>query len=71
MGNKWIIDVLADLKTFATQNELPILAEHLEMASLVAHAEIASTTSGTPATVSGDDVEAGKFSRAVRAGRGA
>jgi len=25
MGNTWIIDVIADLKTFADQNELPLL----------------------------------------------
>ena len=29
MGNDWIIDVLADLRSFAHNNELPLLAAQL------------------------------------------
>jgi len=36
MGHKWIIDVLADLKSFATQNDLILLADKLEQATQVA-----------------------------------
>ena len=46
MKNEWILDVLADLKTFATQNGLGLLAEHLDDTRLVAAAELASTGEG-------------------------
>ena len=38
----WILDVLADLKAFAQQADLPVLAEQLDDTALVALAEIAS-----------------------------
>ena len=44
MGHEWIIDVLADLKSFAKTNDLPMLAMQLEDAALIASAEIQSTT---------------------------
>ncbi len=40
--NDWILDVLADLKSFAMANDLGSLAEQLEDTSLIAAAEIAS-----------------------------
>jgi len=40
MGNKWILDVLADLKAFAEANDLPRLADQIELTSIVAAAEI-------------------------------
>lgn len=40
MRNDWIIDVLADLRTFALSNDLPLLAEQLDDTALVALAEI-------------------------------
>jgi hypothetical protein len=40
MGHEWIIDVLADLKSFAKTNDLPILAAQLEETAFVASAEI-------------------------------
>lgn len=43
MGRNWIIDVLADLHTFAARNELPILAGELEKAKTVAVVEIGSS----------------------------
>ena len=40
--NDWILDVLADLKTFADANGLGTLAEQLDDTKLIAAAEIAS-----------------------------
>ena len=42
MRSDWILDVLADLKTFARANELVALAEQLDDTSIVATAEIAA-----------------------------
>ena len=42
MRSGWILDVLADLKTFAQANELVALAEQLDDTSIVAMAEIAA-----------------------------
>ena len=42
MGNKWILDVLADLQAFAEANEMPRLADQIELTSIVAAAEIIS-----------------------------
>ena len=50
-GQEWILDVLADLTAFARQNGLPILAEQLGDASLVATAEIASNQKGPSASI--------------------
>ena len=41
MQNEWILDVLADLKTFAQQNGLGVLAEQLDDTQLVAASELA------------------------------
>jgi len=41
-NNDWILDVLADLKTFAVANGLGALAEQLDDTNLIAAAEIAS-----------------------------
>lgn len=48
MKNDWILDVLADLKTFAHSNGLKALAEQLEDTALVAAVEIASEGEGQP-----------------------
>ena len=42
MGHKWIIDVLADLKSFAQANDLVALADQLEQTTSVASVEISS-----------------------------
>ncbi len=42
MANDWILDVLADLRTFASLNGMPRLAEHLDDATLAAGAEISA-----------------------------
>lgn len=48
MANDWILDVLADLKTYASKNGLPVLAEQLDETTLLAATEIASTEGKTP-----------------------
>ncbi|MFZ5709435.1 MAG: hypothetical protein ACOY4T_07095 [Pseudomonadota bacterium] len=48
MQYDWILDVLADLKTFAKSNGLAALAERLDDTSLLAAAEIAQRA-GEPA----------------------
>lgn len=42
MTNDWILDVLTDLRAFASLNAMPRLAEHLDDATLAAAAEIAA-----------------------------
>jgi hypothetical protein len=49
MGNMWIIDVIADLKTFADQNDLPLLSQQLSETAKIAVAEIAPTVGKVPA----------------------
>lgn len=44
VNNDWILDVLADLKSFAAANGLPALAEQIDDTTLVAAAELASDT---------------------------
>lgn len=68
MGNTWILDVLADLKTFAERNDLPQLADRLDDTALVAAAEIASATRGAPVAVFGESSDAGSNSRTAGAG---
>ncbi len=55
MGNTWIIDVIADLKTFAEQNDLPLLSRQLSETSKVAVAEITTTVGAVPALPPGED----------------
>ncbi len=55
MGQKWIIDVIADLRAFADLNGLPLLAHQLDVTSTVAQAEVASMIEGTPHAVNGLD----------------
>ena len=51
-GQRWIIDVLADLKAFAEQNDLPLLAVQLGETAVLAQIEISQVpdkvTEGTP-----------------------
>lgn len=42
MRSDWILDVLADLKTFALSIDMPALAEQLDDTAIVAMAEIAA-----------------------------
>ncbi|MEM8536308.1 MAG: hypothetical protein AAGF56_00455 [Pseudomonadota bacterium] len=42
MGQDWIIDVLADLRSFARKNDMPMLTAQLEEAARVALVEMTS-----------------------------
>ncbi|KMK66051.1 hypothetical protein [Puniceibacterium sp. IMCC21224] len=66
MGHDWIIDVLADLKTFARTNGMGALADHLDDTQLVAQVEIASQAKRMTSGLRGDDAFAGRHSAAVR-----
>ena len=44
MGQEWILDVLADIRSFAVNNRMPQLAEQLDDAMLVAAAEMTAST---------------------------
>jgi len=54
MGRKWIISVLADLRSFAELNDLPMLAAELSQASRVAEAELARVRDGLPRAAEGN-----------------
>ena len=59
MQNEWILDVLADLRSFAEANDLPQLAEHLDDAGLIAVAEIATRVERSAARGHGDERNTG------------
>ena len=67
MANDWIIDVLADLKTYAKKNGLSVLAHQLEHTTLIAAAERASAHGKAPGTANWDIGDTGKHHRAVTA----
>lgn len=48
MRNSWIFEVLADLRAFATVNDLPKLARKIAEAERTAHAEIAEKGGAGP-----------------------
>lgn len=48
MAHDWILDVLADLKTYAGKNGLAALAEQLDDTTLIAVTEIASLERKAP-----------------------
>ena len=54
MRNDWILDVLADLKSFAQTNGLPALAEQLRSTADLAAIEIASAEAKAD-TLHGDE----------------
>lgn len=68
MANDWIIDVLADLKTFASENGLVALAGQLDDTMLVATAEVSSTGGAANEMVSWDVGNTGRNNRTVTAG---
>jgi hypothetical protein len=57
MGRNWIIDVIADLHTFAQRNELPLLANELAKAKTIAVVELDTTTEGAVAAAWGEDAD--------------
>lgn len=48
MAHDWILDVLADVKTYAKKNGLSALAEQLDETTLIAVTEIASAEGKAP-----------------------
>ena len=62
MRSDWILDVLADLKTFALSIDLPVLAEQLDDTAIVALAEIASREERMQAQTHGYDRSNGPHS---------
>lgn len=68
MRSDWILDVLADLKTFAKSNNLPLLAEQLDDTSLVALAEIAALEERTARQAHGNGTMAGANTGGIGAG---
>lgn len=61
MGHNWIIDVLTDLKSFAQQNDLPLLAAQLDEVTSVASAEIVGRTPNLPVFVQGEQTGTRQF----------
>ncbi|MEN8896602.1 MAG: hypothetical protein ABF248_11020 [Yoonia sp.] len=51
MRNTWIVDVLADLRRFAEQNDLPLLVVQLDETTLVVQAEITQLKVDAPLVV--------------------
>lgn len=48
MAHEWIVDVLADLRNFALQNNLNALVEQLDDTLLVAAAELSQAVQDAP-----------------------
>jgi hypothetical protein len=48
MRHSWVFDVLADLQAYASRNDLPRLAEKVEIALVEARAEIAGEAEVDP-----------------------
>ena len=60
MGQKWIIDLIADLRSFAYKNGLPLLARQLDATSTVAQEKLAAMSEGE---LRGSTVEASQSKR--------
>ena len=69
MGHEWIIDVLADLRSFAKTNDLPILAEQLDETALIASAEIDALTEKQSRQARGESPGTGQFFASTGASR--
>ncbi len=54
MVHEWVLDVLADLQSFAQSNDLDDLAAHLEKAGHIAAAEIYTQADGVTQDKYGD-----------------
>lgn len=68
MKYDWMLDVLADLKTFAHANGLEALADQLEETRQVAATEIVPRSDMAGLVAHGDDSAKGTYSRGTRAG---
>jgi len=56
MGHDWIIDVLADMRSFALQNDMPLLCAQLDDAMQIATAEVAEIRA-KPSSRQMDDIQ--------------
>lgn len=65
MGNMWIIDVLSDLRTFAEENGMPVLAAELQLTSAVAAIELETTTGTVSAIPKGNGRQLGDIAWSV------
>jgi len=70
MGQKWIIDVIADLRAFADQNGLPLLAQQLGVTSSVAQSEITTMLEGAPRAANVNESQPASLARDTRSGHG-
>lgn len=66
MGQDWIVDVLADLRSFARKNDMPLLVAQLEEAARVAVAEIRSAADRPSPLVRGEAFETGTPTASTR-----
>ena len=64
MANEWILDVLADLETFARDNGLPALASGIDDLGVVAATELAMSDEGASVSVQREFGQAGNVLRA-------
>ena len=71
MSINWILDVLADLKSFAVRNELGALAEQLDDTTLVAAAEIANLEGNARKARDADVASPGRVHRGFASGNNA
>lgn len=68
MKHDWILDVLADLKTFAQANDMAALADQLDETRQIAASEIVTASDIAGLVVHGDDASSRTHSRSTRAG---
>jgi hypothetical protein len=54
MGHRWIVDVLADLRTYAYMNNLHVLAQELDACARVALGETSRESGASPIGVMND-----------------
>lgn len=71
MANEWILDVLADLTTFAEENGLPALEEQLVLASKIAVTDIGKGHGMSPHVAGQGIGHVGIFHRATAGGQNA
>ena len=69
MEQNWIIDVLADLRSFARKNDMPLLTAQLEEAATVASGEIAFKAEAAARLTRGDSTETRQISAGAGSGR--
>lgn len=69
MAQDWIVDVLADLRSFALQNNLDNLAEQLDATLLVAATEIAQSAPDVPEDTDGHVSTVGRLPRRFASGQ--